>query len=108
MIRVVLFLVAVAVVALGAAWLADRPGDVVITWLGYRIETSLRVLIVAIAFLAIVVALLWGLLRAILRSPGNVAFVLRHRRSARGYEAISRGLIAIGAGDLKAARRFSG
>jgi HemY protein len=40
MIRVVLFLVFVACVAVGAAWLAERPGDVTITWLNHRIETS--------------------------------------------------------------------
>jgi HemY protein len=107
MIRVVIFLVAVALAALGTAWLADRPGDVVITWLGYRIETSVMVLIVAVAAVALVAIVLWGLLRALWRSPANVAFFLRHRRSARGYQAISRGLIAIGAGDLKAARRLA-
>ena len=44
MIRVVLFLVVVGALAVGAAWLADRPGDVVVTWQGLRIETSLMVL----------------------------------------------------------------
>ena len=44
MIRVVLFLIVVGALALGVAWLADRPGDVVVTWQGLRIETSLMVL----------------------------------------------------------------
>jgi HemY protein len=39
MIRLVLFLVSVAVIAAGFVWVADRPGDVAITWMGYRIET---------------------------------------------------------------------
>ncbi len=110
MIRVVLFLAAVAVVALGAAWLADRPGEVTIVWpwLGKTIETPLAVLVAAILFVAILAILSWSLLRAILRTPGDLLFFLRHRRSARGYQAISRGLIAIGAGDLPAARRFAG
>jgi HemY protein len=110
MIRVVFYLVAVAVVALGAAWLADRPGDVVITWpwLGKVIDLQLGVVVIAVLVLAIVLAGLFWLLRAIVASPGNVAFFFRHRRSARGHQAITRGLIAIGAGDLKAARRFAG
>ena len=49
MIRVVLFLVFVACVAVGAAWLADRPGDVTIIWLDQRIETSVMVAAAAIA-----------------------------------------------------------
>ena len=44
MIRVVVYLVVVGLLAFGAVWLADRPGDVAITWLGRRIETSVMVL----------------------------------------------------------------
>ena len=43
MIRIVLFLVSLAVIATGVAWIADRPGEVAITWMGYRIETSVMV-----------------------------------------------------------------
>jgi HemY protein len=107
MTRVVIFLVLVTLAAFGTAWLEDRPGEVAITWLGYRIETSVMVLIVAVAGIALAAVLLWILLRALVRSPGDFAFFLRHRRSAHGYRAISRGLIAIGAGDLKAAKRLS-
>jgi HemY protein len=107
MIRVVIFLVLVALAALGTAWLADRPGDVTITWLGYHADTSVMVLFGAIAVIAVAVTALWALIRAIWSSPANVAFFMRHRRSARGYRAISRGLIAIGAGDVKAARRLA-
>ena len=49
MIRVVLFLVLVTLAAFGAAWLADRPGEVAITWLGWRIETSVMMLVIAAA-----------------------------------------------------------
>ncbi len=34
MIRIVLFLVLIGALSLGVAWLADRPGDVVIVWQG--------------------------------------------------------------------------
>src|SRR5262249_25525599 len=36
MIRIILFLVSVTVIAAGFAWIADRPGEVAITWMGYR------------------------------------------------------------------------
>jgi HemY protein len=32
MIRVIIYLVIVGLLAAGAAWLADRPGEVAITW----------------------------------------------------------------------------
>ena len=44
-------------------------------------------------------------MRFFLRSPDLVSTFLSHRRGVRGYLAISRGLVAIGAGDMRAARR---
>ena len=105
MIRVVLFLVSVAIIAAGFVWVADRPGDVAITWMGYRIETSLMVAALAVAALVLAVMLLWSVVRGILRSPEQVSLFFRHRRAMKGYLAISRGLIAIGAGDLRIARK---
>jgi HemY protein len=105
MIRVIVFLALVALIALGVAWIAERPGDVVITWQGFRIETSVMVGAAAIALVAVFTVLLWSVVRAILHSPERIATALRHRRGVRGYRAISRGLIAVGAGDARAARK---
>jgi HemY protein len=105
MIRIILFLVSLAVIAAGFAWIADRPGEVAITWMGYRIETSVMVAVFAVSVLALAVMLLWSIVRAILRSPEQASLFFRHRRAAKGYLAVSRGLIAIGAGDLRVARR---
>jgi HemY protein len=108
MIRVVLFLLSVGALSLGVAWLADRPGDVVITWQNMRIETSLMVLGAAILVAMALLALIWSLIRTVLRSPLVLANMMRSRRGVRAYEAISSGLIAVGSGDIAAARRLSG
>jgi HemY protein len=105
MIRVVLFLISVGLVAAGFVWAADRPGDVAITWMGYRVETSLMVAALAVAALVLVCILLWSIVRGILRSPEQVSLFFRHRRAMKGYLAVSRGLLAIGAGDLRVARK---
>jgi HemY protein len=107
MIRVVLFLFVVGLIALAEAWLADRPGDVLIVWLGHHSETSVMVLTNAILIVVALAILLWELVRVIRRSPDLIALFLRNRRSARGWLALSRGLIAVGAGDVLAARRFA-
>ncbi len=105
MIRVILFLVSLALIALGFGWVADRPGAVAVTWLGYRIETSVTVAVLAVLALVIVALVLWSIVRGIWRSPQQVSLFFRHRRAMKGYLAISRGLIAIGSGDLKLARK---
>ena len=107
MIRVALYLILVGAIAYGVALLADRPGDVVVTWQGLRIETSLLVLGAAVLALVVALSLLFGIIRWITRSPVILARLLRNRRGVRAYEAISHGLIAVGAGDVAAAQRFT-
>jgi HemY protein len=107
MIRAVLFLLVVAALSFGVAWLADRPGDVVIVWQGLRIETSLMVLGGAVLVALAVLAALGMLISFVLRSPTMVGRLRRDRRGARAYEAISNGLIAVGSGDAAAARLHS-
>jgi HemY protein len=108
MIRVIVFLAAAGFIALGVVWLADRPGQIAITWLGYRTDTSVMVAISAIVAFAILVVMLWSLVRFLLRSPKLFSLAWRERKRRKGHDAISRGLIAIGAGDLRAAQRFAG
>jgi HemY protein len=107
MIRVVIYLILVGLLASGVAMLADRPGAVVITWQGLRIETSLMVLGAALLAATVVLILVFSLIRAILGAPKGFANLLRHRRGVRAYEAISNGLIAVGAGDVGAARKLA-
>ncbi|MGA7775920.1 MAG: heme biosynthesis HemY N-terminal domain-containing protein, partial [Pseudolabrys sp.] len=103
MIRIVLFLVSLAVIAAGVGWIADRPGEVAINWMGYRIETSIMVAIFAIAGVVIVLMAAWWIISAIVHSPEYASLFFKHRRAAKGYLAVTRGLIAIGAGDLRVA-----
>ena len=48
MIRILFFLLVVFALGLGFAWLADRPGDMVVTLDGYQYQVSLMVAAVAI------------------------------------------------------------
>ena len=107
MIRVVVFLIAAGLLALGVVWLADRPGQIAITWLGHRADTSVMVAVMAIIAVAIAAVMLWSLARFMLRSPKLFSLALRERKRRKGYEAISRGLIAIGAGDSRAAQQYA-
>ena len=105
MLRLIGFLIGVALAAAGLAWLADRPGELVVQWQGYEVETSVfRAIVILVAGLVLVLAL-WSLLRQIWNSPAAVGGHFAKRRQKRGIDALSSGMIAIGAGDRAAAMR---
>jgi HemY protein len=109
MIRVVIFLLVTTLVAAAAVWIADRPGEVAINWpwLGWHIETSIGVVVLALVVFAAVAITIWSFVRGLFTLPDFLSILMRRRRIARGYTAITRGLIAVGAGDPYAARRFA-
>jgi HemY protein len=105
--KVLVFLGIATALAIGAVWLADQPGDVSIVWRGLTIETTVAVAAVAVALLVVLGMLLWTLLRFVFGLPTAFSFASRARRRSRGYEAVSRGMVAVGAGDPQAARRHA-
>ena len=107
MIRVIIYLIVLAALAYGAVWLAERPGEVAITWQGERIDTSVMVAAAAVVAVAVAAVLVWSILRAIMHAPHALARYRRERRGQRGYRAVSRGLIAVGSGDARRAQKFT-
>jgi len=107
MVRIILFLVLIALAAVGAAWVADQTGDVTLSWGGWRIETSLPVFALALGVTIVAAMLAWTILRALWRTPEKIRRSRRERGHARGRHAITHGLLAIGHGDSKAARRHA-
>lgn len=105
MIRVLFFLAVVFALGLGFAWLADRPGDMVVTFGGYQYQVSLMVAAVAVVAVVAAVMIAWWLVKALWNSPYAIARHFRVRRRDRGYQALSTGMIAAGAGDGVLARR---
>ena len=105
MIRMIIFVVLLAALAIGGAWLAEQPGEITLVVDQWRIDANLGMGIVLLLGTSILVALLWSIARFIFRLPGLMSLASRTRRRARGFNAISRGMIAVGAGDPQAARR---
>ncbi len=106
MIRVLGFLLIVFALGLGFAWLADRPGDMVVTFDGYQYRLSLMVAAASITAIVAAVMLVWWLVKSIWTSPQAVNRYFRVRKRDRGYQALSTGLIAAGSGDAETARRM--
>jgi HemY protein len=104
MLRIILFLLLIALAAAGAAWVADQDGEVLLTWGGWRAHPSLPVFALELGITIVVAILLWSALRLLWRTPEKIRRGRRERRHARGRHAITHGLLAIGHGDAAAAR----
>lgn len=103
--RALRFLVVLGAVAAGAAWLAGQQGAATFEWRGYRVETTTAVLAAAVAAAAVATALLYRLWLFICRVPAALGRVRRDGRRRRGYLALTRGMVAVAAGDAEDARR---
>ncbi|WP_210247622.1 heme biosynthesis protein HemY [Salinarimonas soli] len=105
--RVLVFLVLLLAAAFGATWIAERPGTVAVSWGGYQAQTTAAIAAVLVVGLALALILLWALARFVMALPTRLSRASAHRRHSRGLGALSRGMIAVGAGDATAARRHA-
>ena len=107
MIRLLVFVLIILGLAAGFAWLADRPGELSILWEGQLIEMSLTAAVTLIVAIVVSVMIVWWLLRSIWNSPHSVRRYFRARTRDRGYQSLSTGLIAAGAGNAALAHKMS-
>lgn len=106
MIRILVFALFVLALAAGFAWLADRPGEMSIIWQGQRADMSLMVAATLVVSLIAAVMFCWWIVRVVWTSPHSIQRYFRARKRDRGYQALSTGLIAAGAGDAATARKM--
>jgi HemY protein len=106
-IRLFIFLLVVLGLGWGFSWIADRPGLISITWQDHLIETSIMVAASMVVALIAAVMIVWWIIGVIWTSPLSVRRYFRTRKRDRGYQALSTGLIAAGAGNAVLARKMS-
>ncbi len=107
MLRVLFYLVIVAALGFGFAWLADRPGELDVTFAGNHYNVPLITAVAGIVAIVAAILILWWLIKSIIQSPYTLRRHFRARKRDRGYQSLSTGLIAAGAGDAEAARRMT-
>src|ERR1700722_11266182 len=105
MVRLLIFLAALALAAFGLTWLANNPVVVDLPWWGEQYEVSLMFGLAAVVALAIAIAIVWGVLRFVFRVPSLVSIGAQARKRENGFRALSRGMLAVGAGDARAAAK---
>lgn len=106
-VRTLLWFVLAAIAMLAAVWLAERPGTVTVVFRGWRLDTSLGVLLVAVVVLILLGVALWLLYRWIVGAPGALLEGWGDSRRRKGYRELTQGLAAVAAGDGTEAQRHA-
>ena len=106
MVRLVFWFAVLVAITFGVTWLADSPGEISIVVRGVRIETqSIGLAVLALGLLFVAIWVVWGLFKWIIGRPSAFGGFFSRRREKKGRQALSTGLVAIGAGDEDAARK---
>ncbi len=105
MVKIILYVVSLAVLVAIAVWFAETPGTVTVEWRQWRIDTSVAMLFV---FVVLILAAGTFLVRAWSTLVGaGRAFcdARKDKRFSRGLDALAHGFAAIYAGDGGAATK---
>jgi HemY protein len=105
MVRFLLFLVVLFALAFGFHQLKITSGEVALTVGDTAYAVDLTTAVIGLVALFLVTAGLLWFIRELFRSPRRLSRGWRQRNAERGRQAISQGLIAVAAGDLRSAER---
>lgn len=108
LLRTILFFVALIAAAVGVDRLARQPGELVLNWYGWQIETTAAVFVVALGLVVLLVFLATKTYVWLDLLPKRLSERLRHQRQEKGLTALSDSMSALSVGDhskaLKAAK----
>ncbi|WEK04277.1 MAG: heme biosynthesis HemY N-terminal domain-containing protein [Candidatus Devosia phytovorans] len=107
MIRLASWIIGSLVITALAAWLISLPGTLTLEVANYRIQPRLGAAIFMFLLIAIVVIIVWAIIRRIITAPRNMARRSRERRKEQGVEALSDAFVALQAGDPSRARALA-
>lgn len=107
MFRALWFLIQVGLVVAAAVWISQRPGFVTVEWLDYRLSAQIGIFLLGIAVLVIAALVLYKIFATLFSLPGRFVEYRRDGARKRGYRSMTRGFVAIAAGDAKSAGKFA-
>ena len=104
MLRLFVFLFVAVVVTSAAVWIAEQSGDVRLVWRGYLIESTVSVFFGIVVLIIISTTLIFQIARSVIATPSALLKSRKEKAEAKGYRALMRGMVAVAAGDISAAK----
>jgi HemY protein len=103
MIKALWFMTKIGLLALLAVWIAGRPGFVRLEWLDYAFTVHVGLFLLMAMFTILLAIFVYSVIRTIAALPRTLRQYREKRRREKGYRALTRGLTAVAAGDVKTA-----
>lgn len=105
--RILFFILLTALLVGACVWVADRPGAVTIHWLGWRLDTTVPVLLFGFGAILVLVLLAQRLMGFLIGFPRRWLARRQSERQRKGYLALSDGLAAVAGGDAAGAHKLA-
>ena len=107
MIRTAVILFLVAALATAMLAITGEPGHASITWLGWRADMTAAAFVLITLFVALSAMLAWRLLVWAVEAPRRAERARAEARRRQANEVLTRGFVAVAAGDGLEARRLA-
>lgn len=101
------FFIKLFIAAALAIWLVTQEGDVDINMMGYSLSMPTGIFLLFILTSFIVTLTLYRLVRGILNAPKKMVAYTQASQRKKSFRALTRGLVAVAAGDAKQATHYS-
>lgn len=103
MIKIIIYVLSLAVFVTIAVWFAETPGAVTIEWLGWRIDTSVAILFALMAAILVIGTVLIRLWSALVGMGRSYRDARKDKKTRKGLDALAIGFAGVQGGDSTAA-----
>lgn len=107
MLRALWFFAQLAVVACAVIVIATQKGSVDLVWNNYSFSLTLGLFLLFLVFFVLAVVIFFRVIGSVINLPANFARRRHEKNRQKGFQALTRGFVAIAAGDTKKANAFA-
>ena len=107
MIQTLWFFIKIGLIVGISVWVATQPGSVEMKFMGYNVVLDAGLFFILVLGLFLSILFILRVIRAIFSVPKAVSKYHQEDKRRKGFRALTKGLVAVAAGDVKKATYFS-